>query len=398
MSFGYRVGKLAGKLQNLAFVGAGALSLLGQVVWDNAPAATPSAFKDDFVTPLVSSLLSDPTRLSLTHDSGSQKHSGGTVPVALVISAGLRCDTEGYVSYPIARRTQTRKQGFVASGSETPALVLAVAQSLIGRSVASDGLTGVVTPLLAGNALPDTTQSQSSRNSFPGVVSHVNFGGNLEKQPLVPNSPPILAAPTPVWLAHYPFTGFSAASVDPDPSSTASSLVNIGLGYLKYEYSGNPWPAVRLDASDVPGYFMLGSYLAFTLTANPGYVLNLDEFRFDVRALGMSFPYTAHYQLRTSLDGFVSAVVWGSVTSASGSFTTVTTPLGPSFTNLGSIEFRLLFSDSNNGAKNYILVDNITVVGATVLVPEPEKSVAFAGLVLVGLAALRKVSKYQGKF
>lgn len=254
-----------------------------------------------------------------------------------------------------------------------------------------------MTPLLAGNALPDATQSQPSRNSFPGVVSHVNFGGNLEKQPLVPNSTPILAAPTPVWLAYYPFTGNSPASFDPDPLSTASSLVNIGLGYLQYHYIGNPAPAVRLPAQDVPHSIYLGRYLGFTITANPGYALNLSEFRFDIRAVSFTSPYTAYYQLYTSVDGFTTAVLFGSVISMS-SFTTVVGTLGPAFTNLGSITFHLCLADSNNSVSNYILVDNITVVGSTVLVPEPEKSVAFAGLALVGLAALRKVSKCQGKF
>lgn len=211
------------------------------------------------------------------------------------------------------------------------------------------------------------------------------------EQPLFWNSPPILAGSTPVWLAYYPFTGNSPASVDSDPLSAASSLANIGLGYLKYNPSiGNPAPALQLDASDVPGSFMLGSYLVFTITANPGYVLNLDEFRFDIRAMSTASPYTVNYQLRTSLDGFAAAVLTGSVTSALGSFTTVTVPLGPVFTNLGNIEFRLLFSDSNQGARNYILVDNITVIGSTVLVPEPKMAIEAVGLLLLGLLPFRK--------
>lgn len=394
MRIGHRVGKLAGKLRNLAFAGAATINLFGQVVWDDAPTAIPAAFKDDVVESRASGLQSGPARLILTRDSGIPKPGGDAVPAVSGGAVRPERRTEDGASHPVAQKNPTWKHDFGASGSETPALALKVAHLSIGRSVASVGLSGVVTPLPASNALPDAPQSQSSGNSLPDVVNQVNFEVNLEKQSLVSYSTPILAAPTPVWLAYYPFTGNSPASFDPDPLSTASSLVNIGLGYLKYNASiGNPAPALQLDAKDVPASFMLGAYLTFTITPNPGHVLNLDEFSFDIRAVGMSSPYTAYYQVRTSVDGFASAVVWGSVTSASGSFTTITTSLGPSFKNLGSIEFRMLFSDSNQGAVNYILVDNITVVGSTVLVPEPEESVVVAGLALVGLAAWRKISR-----
>lgn len=201
----------------------------------------------------------------------------------------------------------------------------------------------------------------------------------------LPGGDPILAAPTPVWVAHYPFTGNSPASFDPDPLSTASNLSNTGLGPLSYSASGVPAPALQLSAQDVPNSFSLSQYLSFTVTPNPGYVLNLDEFSFDIARVFSTGVYTVNYEVRSSVDGFAAAVLSGTVTTGSGVWGNVMTTLGPSFMNLSSVEFRLYFTDGNDSKRNSILLDNITVVGTTVLIPEPDAAVAAVGLGLLGV-------------
>lgn len=194
-----------------------------------------------------------------------------------------------------------------------------------------------------------------------------------------------------MWVAHYPFTGSSPASFDPDPLSVASNLSSTGLGLMTYSTSGSPPPALQVSANDTPSSFNSSRYLSFTVTANPGYALNLDEFRFDVARVYTTGGFTVNYEVRSSVDGFTAAFLSGTVTTASGVWGNVYTTLGPAFVNLGSVEFRLYLWDSNNSVNNYILLDNITVVGTTVVIPEPPTLAA--ALLLGGLGLLRVVRR-----
>ncbi len=254
--------------------------------------------------------------------------------------------------------------------------------------------TSFASPLLA------TANSENSgaeglystfTGTFPTLTTEAGGTASLSHNPspfpagALPGGDPILAAPIPVWVAHYPFTGNSPASFDPDPLSTASNLSSVGLGPLAYATIGVPAPALRLSAQNVPNSFSLSSYLSFTVTPNPGHVLNLNEFSFDIARVFSTGVYTVNYEVRSSVDGFAAAVLSGTVTTGSGVWGNVMTTLGPSFMNLSGVEFRVYFTDSNDSKLNSILLDNITVVGTTVLIPEPETAVAAVGLGLLGM-------------
>ena len=191
-------------------------------------------------------------------------------------------------------------------------------------------------------------------------------------------------------LAYYPFTGSSLVSFDTDPDSTASSLSGTGLGTLRFNTTyGVPAPSLWLKAGSVPGSFTATSYLSFTLTPKSGYVLNLNSISFEVSRISRG-SYTVNYEVRSSVDSFTTAVLSGSNSSATApTFATVSASLGPSFVNLASVEFRLYLWDSNDKEKNRLLLDNLTVTGNAVLIPEPSGPAMAAALGLSGLVAAR---------
>ena len=153
-----------------------------------------------------------------------------------------------------------------------------------------------------------------------------------------------------------------------------------------------PAPSLFLRAASIPNSFSLTSYLSFTISPNPGYVLNLDNFSLATAKVdSFTGSYTGFYQVRSSVDGFTSAVLSGTISSVVPTFSTASTTLGPSFQNLASVEFRIYIWDSNNGAKNGVLVDNITVVGSVSLIPEPSSLAAAAALGLAGLVAVQAI-------
>jgi hypothetical protein len=194
-----------------------------------------------------------------------------------------------------------------------------------------------------------------------------------------------------VAVATYPFTGNSLASFDADPLSTASSLSGTGLGTLGFNgIYGVPAPSLFLAANPIPNSFSLSSYLSFTITPDPGYVLNLDSFSLETAKVDtFTGSYTGFYQVRSSVDGFTSAVLSGTISSVAPTFSAASTTLGPSFLNLASVEFRIYIWDNNNGAKNGVMLDNITVVGGVAVIPEPSGLAAAAVLGLAGLVAVK---------
>jgi hypothetical protein len=238
MDFGYRVGKLTGKLQILVFAGAATISLFGQVVWDDAPAATSSAFKDDFVNPLISGALSDPTRLSLAHDSRHPKPQAGTAPAA---SVSVRADREtGGFAQPIARKAPTRKHEFETSGTATTASVGSTGGPLVGRWSASGAVTGGVASTLAGNA--SSQEAKSLGGSLSSDSTPFSLGRSLSGGVSLPDYNPTPVEVRPVQLGHEVFAGRGSDSLDPESFSAASSLNPTGLSTSSYSTSGELSP------------------------------------------------------------------------------------------------------------------------------------------------------------
>ncbi len=266
------------------------------------------------------------------------------------------------------------------SGESGPAAPNAMDSALRGAGYGAAqvrGTSAALTPSIGeGSSAPGTTVSL-----FPSSLGSPGLGG-----------PILLGSPALVVLAEYPFIGNSPASTDTEPHSGASDVGLVGLGgTLNYSTSGTPGPALRISAQDTPGAFDSTEYLTFSVTPNSGYQLSLDSLSFDIAQVFIGGGYSLSYALRSSVDGFASDILTGSVTTTSGVFSTVTADLsGAAYQGLTGFTARLYLWDGNNGANNYILLDNIILSGATAVVPEPEHAAVVFGLSLLGWLPLRK--------
>lgn len=212
------------------------------------------------------------------------------------------------------------------------------------------------------------------------------FSGRASPMAMAGLTPILLSGPPPIALADYPFTANSLASTDTDPFSTASSLSLAGLSPHGFDTSGNPGPSLRIGANPIPNSFSPSSYLSFTITPNPGHALDLTSLSLDAAIVNPAGSYTGSFEVRSSVDGFTAAVLSGTITSRSPTFTSFSATLGPSYVNLASVEFRIYLWDSNNGRRNFVLVDNIHVMGSSVVIPEPPSWLGAAALGGVALA------------
>lgn len=231
-------------------------------------------------------------------------------------------------------------------------------------------------------------------NALQSLAFTPAMAGTSGAAPSPPGTPVALGPPPDTWLAYYPFTGNSANSTDTEPLSTASALTNVGLGAPAYNTPGSPAPSLELAAGDVPGALDATRYLSFTVTAGPGHLLNLTTLSFDLARV-FKGNYSVSYALRTSVDSFSADVLSGTITTGSGVFGSVIADLsGPAYDGRTSVTFRLYFWDSNNGANNSILLDNLTLVGA-VTVPEPAEYTGLAAVGLLGWLTYRRWNAVQ---
>jgi PEP-CTERM motif len=174
----------------------------------------------------------------------------------------------------------------------------------------------------------------------------------------------------------YQVPGVSGSIFDRDPDHfiVYSTLV----GSPQPAAVGNAWDAATFDS---------GRYFTFTL--NAGAALTLDTVQFDLLATpeegGDGGP--TRFALRSSLDGFSSDAISGTLGS---SFATETfsphTAVGVS----QAIEFRIYAWGTANGGAT-LSADNVRVTGA-IAVPEPSTAV-LAGLALIGIAFWRRTTR-----
>ncbi len=376
---------LTGRLQLLFLAVGSSLSLNGQVIWDDSPALKVVRFRED-PGPTSDFRLADPvrerpTRIFNQPDAGWDTRMGAAlaetlrvIPADLPASASTsgRASSRGEPSVDPVGRPPSRSNGRAAA-------LVSVARRPVGTSATPSPTAAVpaYAPLAAA-VLPD------SEGGLSPSISPVSSGGvsRLAGSGLTPVT---LSGP-PVAVAHYPFTGNSLASTDTDPFSTASSLSLVGLSPYGFDTGGNPGPSLRIGANPIPNSFSPSSYLSFTITPNPGHALNLNSLSLDAAIVNPAGSYTGFFEVRSSVDGFTAAVLSGTITSISPTFTSYSTTLGPSFVNLPSTEFRIYLWDSNEGKKRAVLVDNIHVMGNSVVIPEPPSWLAAAALGGVALA------------
>lgn len=154
---------------------------------------------------------------------------------------------------------------------------------------------------------------------------------------------------------------------------------------------------------DIADAHAQADYIEFTVTANPGFELDLDELTFDI---GRGLRGPQDYAIRTSVDSFASDLVFadqgilevnsnGPVLSTAVNGQTIDLS-GAAFQDLSSITFRIVVDDraNNNAAGGSVQFDNIAVEGivastAAAAVPEPS-SLALLALGAIGLVTRRR--------
>ena len=162
---------------------------------------------------------------------------------------------------------------------------------------------------------------------------------------------------------------------------------------------------------DIADAFASGQYWEFTVDANVGFTFDLDTLTFDVSRANNG---ANDYAIRTSVDGFVSNLVYQNqaINNAAatqtvnfntpGDFSGLTgTNVGGNFfiadqfDRLSTITFRIAYDDrqSNNFNSSATRLDNLalngTVIGVVSGVPEPS-SLSLVVLGMVGLLASRR--------
>ena len=134
-------------------------------------------------------------------------------------------------------------------------------------------------------------------------------------------------------------------------------------------------------------------YVAFTVTANSGFVLNLDALAFDIRR---GLRGTQDYAVRSSVDTFATYIVFANNVINDTSVRRQSIDLtSAAFQELTSIEFRIYFDDrlNNSSSASDVFIDNLILSGSVSSIPEPSTyGLALGGLALA-IAALRRRRK-----
>ena len=173
------------------------------------------------------------------------------------------------------------------------------------------------------------------------------------------------------------------------PGNTASSLRNQAVAFQ----DGGLATGVGADLDDA---IANNQYFSFTVSADPGNILDLDNLTFTTFDSGNSTAQD--FAVSSSLDGFGANLdlldgMGGTIADGVGD---ISTPAdvdlsGSEFDSVTSVEFRIYLdnreSDGNGGSGTAI--DNLILNGEVELIPEPSTALlsAFAGL---GLLARRR--------
>jgi autotransporter-associated beta strand protein len=186
------------------------------------------------------------------------------------------------------------------------------------------------------------------RSTLADILDQYTFGPD--------GTTPGVLSPTTVGL------NLSATSISADPGLLLD-LTNPGPLPLS-------WPYLRTNpavTSTTPDTAVLNQAdFKFTLTADPGFLLNLTSLDFDVMRGGASTP--RGYVVRSSVDNFAANLGTADVLTQRPTFTAVAIDLsGSVFQNLPTITFKIYSYTTGTGAS--LDYDNVTVNGTTMTIP-----------------------------
>lgn len=185
-----------------------------------------------------------------------------------------------------------------------------------------------------------------------------------QKHALVAVMVVLLGVSASAQLGSYSFSGLLLATcpnnnntVTTQPANaTFSPFVSVGttcVGSLS-SYNNSNW--------NTGAAILLTQYNEFSITPDPGYMLNLTSLSF-THATDKS---ATKWCLRSSLDGFSSDLASGTVTATAQ--TPVITLPTTTFTNIGAVTFRIYLIGAQNGNTEWYN-DNVSVSGSVVKPP-----------------------------
>jgi fibronectin-binding autotransporter adhesin len=202
--------------------------------------------------------------------------------------------------------------------------------------------------ILQGSILAALAAFAFPRSTLADILDQYTFGPD--------GTTPGVLSPTTVGL------NLSVTSISADPGLVLD-LTNPAVQPPSSPYLRTN-PAV---VSATPDAAVLNQAdFKFTLTADPGFLLNLTSLNFDVMRGGGSTP--RGYAVRSSVDNFATNLGTADVLTVRPTFTPVAIDLtGSIFQNLSTITFKIYsYSPATGSSVDY---DNVTVNGTTMTIP-----------------------------
>jgi len=204
-------------------------------------------------------------------------------------------------------------------------------------------------------------------------------------------------------LARYAFTDSTGVSTDDDAvdATYVTTIFSAGPGLPQSSYPavGNPTPSRAATPNDTLATealaFANNDYFEFTVTAQPGYELDLTSLVLDYDA---SFNTVDRgYSIRSSLNGYADTAfdyVELADTGSVNTFLTQTYLLSdPLYQNItGAVTFRIYVYDAANNVNSTLRFDNVILNGTASLVPEPSRALLlFGGVAMLLMRRRRQV-------
>jgi hypothetical protein len=241
------------------------------------------------------------------------------------------------------------------------------------------------------------------RKSLLVVFAGVTFSFGLADAAILASWDNITAASTSeatensVYTEGAPLVSSSSASLSSGIASI-SDLVTVGTGV---QYSlGFPNASMSDTALNLKNLNTSGNYISFTLTAEAGFTIDsLDSLILNMYRNGANAPatYIWEYQVNGgSWNAFSTVGGEGAINKGTAGYGSVTFTPGASLSNLNAttVSFRLHTETGYEGLGNgNTHINQITLNGATMLIPEPSTYALGVVGIFGALALIRRRRK-----